>query len=80
MFTYPTLLISYVCTVLYAIYCILACATLSLLIHIFIYSYSIPFLIPLGICCGIVRYYLLDIAALSELEARVFRYTRNNIC
>ena len=24
--------------------------------------------------------YLLDIAALSELEAQAFRYTRNNIC
>ena len=30
--------------------------------------------------CEIVRYDLLDIAALSELEAQAFRYTRNDIC
>ena len=76
MFTYLALLISFVYTVFYTIYCILVYATLSLLIHIFIF---IPFHIPLGICCGIVRYYLLDIAALSELEAQTFRYTCNNI-
>ena len=31
-------------------------------------------------CYEIVRYYLLDITALSELETQAFRYTRNNIC
>jgi hypothetical protein len=31
-------------------------------------------------CYETVRYYLLDITALSELEAQAFRYTRNNIC
>jgi hypothetical protein len=84
MFTYLPLLISNVYTVFYTIYCILAYATLTLLIHIFvcIYSYSIPYLelCVLGICCGIVKHYLLDIDALSELEAQAFRYTRNNIC
>ena len=34
----------------------------------------------LGICCEIVRYYLLDITALSELETQAFRYTLKNIC
>ena len=51
----------------------------------YIYLYIlIPFLYldlcVLGICCGIVRHYLLDIAALLELEAQAFRYTRNYIC
>ena len=59
MFTYLALLISCVCTVFYTIYCILAYAALTLLIHIFIfiYSYSIPYLdvCVLGSCCGIVR-------------------------
>ena len=46
-----------------------------------IYSYSIPLdLCVLGSCCEIVRYYMLDITALSELEAQAFRYTRINIC
>jgi hypothetical protein len=40
MSTYLALLISYVYTVFYTIYCILVDA--ALLIHIFIYSYSIP--------------------------------------
>jgi hypothetical protein len=34
----------------------------------------------LGICCEMVRYYLLDITALSELETQAFLYTHNNIC
>ena len=46
----------------------------------YIYIFLIPFLYLnvciLGIYCEIVRYYLLDIAALSELEAQAFRYTR----
>ena len=52
--------------------------------HPYIYIFLIPFLYldlcVLGICCEIVRYYFLDIASLSELEAQAFRYTRNNIC
>ena len=86
MFTYLALLTSYVYTLFYTIYCMLAYAAPSLIIHILIYSYSIPLdsipldLCVLGICCVIVRYYLLDTAALSELEVQAFRYTRNNIC
>ena len=34
----------------------------------------------LGICYEIVRYHLLDITALSELEPQAFRYTHNNVC
>ena len=43
---------------------------------------SIPYLdvCVLSICCEIVRYYLLDISALSELDRQAFRYTRDNIC
>jgi hypothetical protein len=81
MFTYLALLTSYVYTLFYTIYCMLAYAAPSLIIHILIYSYSIPLdLCVLGICCVIVRYYLSDTAALSELEVQAFRYTRNNIC
>ena len=31
-------------------------------------------------CYEIVRYDLLDISTLLELETQVFRYTHNNIC
>ena len=82
MFTYFALPISYVYTLFYTI-----------LLHVslwrsdiarpYIYIFLIPFLyldlFVLGICCEIDRYYLLDIAALSELEAQAFRYTPNNI-
>ena len=78
MFTYLTLLNSYVYTVycilhylFFTTYCILS--TLSLLIHIF-YSYiflyhSFTRLCVLGFVVEFVRYYLLDTAALSDLEA-----------
>ena len=74
MFTYLALLISYVYTAFYTIYCILACAAQHCS-SIYLYLYIlIPFLYldmcVLDICWGIVRYYLLDIAALSELEAQ----------
>ena len=54
------------------------------LIHIFIctYSYSIPLdLCVLGTVVVVeLLDYLLDITALSELEAQAFRYTHINIC
>ena len=40
----------------YFIYCILAYTALKLLIHIFVYSYSIPLLRCVCIRCEIVRY------------------------
>ena len=46
----------------------------------YVFSFTPLDLCVLGSCCEIVRYYLLDITALSELEAQAFRYTRINIC
>uniref|UniRef100_A0AAZ3RNB0 Ribitol xylosyltransferase 1 n=1 Tax=Oncorhynchus tshawytscha TaxID=74940 RepID=A0AAZ3RNB0_ONCTS len=59
MFTYLTLLISYVYTVSYTIYCILPMPLgHRSSIYLYTYSYSIPFdLCVLGSCWGIVRYY-----------------------
>ena len=55
---------------------------LTLLIQICIFLIPVLYLdvFVLGICCEIVRYYLLEVAALSELETQAFRYTRNNMC
>ena len=56
--------------------------SIYLYVHILISSRYLDLCI-LGSCCGIVDYLLdnlLDIAALSELEAQAFRYTHNNIC
>ena len=83
MFTYLELLIPYVYTVFYTIYCNLPmplshCSSIHLYVHILIPSLYLD-LCVLGSCCGIVRL-LVDIAVLSELEAQAFRYTRNNIC
>ena len=82
MFTYPTLLISYVYTVLYTIYCVLPMpfgyhSSIYLYVHILIHSITL-------VCSKVVVVklldYLLDINAWSELEAQAFRYTRINIC
>ena len=79
MFTYPTLLISYVYT-LYSIPSTASCQCRSAITHSYIFMYILLF-IPLhlcvkGSCCEIVRLdYLLDITAWSELEAQTFRYT-----
>ena len=83
MFTYPTLLVSYVYTVLYTIYCILPMPFCTIT-HSYIVMYI--FFIPLhlcvyGSCCEIVRLdYSLVITLLSELEAQALRYTLINIC
>ena len=72
MSTYPTLLNSYLITIIYTIYCILPIA------HPYIYMYIF---IPLHVCVyKVVIVNLLDITALSELEAQEFCYTCINIC
>jgi hypothetical protein len=79
MFTYPTLLISCI-----RIYCILypllhlAYAVQPLPIHIFIctYSYSSLHICVYKVVVVNLLDYLLDITALSDLEAQVFSYTR----
>ena len=78
MFTYPTLLISYVYTVFYTIYCILP---MPFGHHSFIYFY-VHILIHCVYKVVVVKLldYLLDITAWSELEAQAFRYTHINIC
>ena len=75
MLVYPTLLIWYVYTVLYTIYCILPMP------HG--HRSSMYLLIPLHLCVYkvvVVKLldYLLDIIAWPELEA--LRYTHINIC
>jgi hypothetical protein len=84
MFTYLTLLISYVQYILYfnTIYCILPMplshrSSIYLDVHI-----PIPPLIHMNVKVVVVELLdnLLDITALSELEAHAFHYTRNNIC
>ena len=81
MFTYLTLLISHVYTVLYTIHCTLPTAAQPSLIHILTCTYSHS---SLSICVyqvvvGELLDYLLDITALSELEEQAFRYTHINI-
>jgi hypothetical protein len=73
MFTYPTLLISYVYTVLYHLLH-LAYAARPSLIHIFIctYSYSSLYICVYKVVVVNLLDYLLDITALSELEAQAF--------
>jgi hypothetical protein len=74
MSTFPTLPISYVYTVFYAIYGILPMPHGH---RSSIYFMYIFLFIPLHLC--VVVNLLLNIAALSELEAQAFRYTRINI-
>jgi hypothetical protein len=77
MFTYPTLLISYVYTVLY-----LAYAIRPSLIHISLCTYYFSFLYICVFKVVVVKLLglWLDITAWSELEAQAFRYTPINIC
>ena len=80
MFTYPTLLISYVDTVLYTIYCILPMplghhSFIYFYVHILIHSFTLVYKVVVKLLD-----YLLDITAWSELEAQVFSYTCTNIC
>ena len=84
MFTYPTLLISFVYNVLYKIYCILP-VPFGHRSSIYLYVHILKLIIPLHLCVYkvvVVKLldYLLDITARSELEAQAFRYTRRNIC
>ena len=81
MFTYPTLLISYVYTVLYTIYCICLCRTA--IAHPYIYMYIfffIPYICVYKVVVVNLLDYLLDITALLELEIQAFCYTSINIC
>ena len=76
MFTYHTLLISYVYTVLYTVHSILPmphghCSSIYLYVHILIHPFT---RVCVSVCEVVVK--LLDITALSELEAQAFRYTR----
>ena len=74
------LLISYVYNVLYSIWLYLSLHH-SDIARPNIYIFLIPFLYFRCVYCyETVRYYLLDITALLELETHIFRYTRNNIC
>jgi hypothetical protein len=81
MFTYPTLLISYVYTILLPSTAFCLCRTA--IAHPYIYMYLLLF-IPLHLCVQVfvvkLINYLLDITALSELEAQAFRCTHINIC
>ena len=70
---------------MYILYSILLCLGLCRSIACpNIYIFLIPLFFfdvcVLGSRCEIVNYYLVDIAALSELEAQAFLYTRINIC
>ena len=82
MFTYPTLLISYVYTVLEYHLLHLGYAVWPSLIHIFICTYSYSFLYTCVNKVVVVKLldYLLDITARSELEAQALCYTHINIC
>ena len=79
MSTYPTLLISYVYTVFYTICCILPMPQ-GHRSSICTYSYSSLYICVYKVVIVNLLDYLLDITALSELEAQAFRYTRINIC
>ena len=75
MFTYPTLLISYVYTVLYFIHCILPMPHghhLSLYVYVHI-SYSFLYTCVYKVVVVKLFDYLLDITTWSELEAQAFR-------
>ena len=78
--TYLTLLISYVYTVFYTIYFVpmLLGHRSSIYLHVHILIH--PFRIVCIRSFGELLDFLLDITALSELEAQAFRYTRINIC
>ena len=73
-FTYLALIVSYVYTVLYAIHQDLSLVRCDITCP-YVYSLNSSLLRCVCMLCN-----LLDIAALSELEAQAFRYTRNNIC
>ena len=80
MFTYPTLLISYVYTVLYTIYCILP-MPFGHRSSIFLSTYSYSFLYTCEKVVVVKLFdYLLDITTWSELAAQAFCYTHINIC
>jgi hypothetical protein len=81
MFTYLTLLISYVYTVYHLLQ--LAYAVRPSLIHIFICTYYYSFLytsVYNKVVVVKLLDFLLDITAWLELEAQGFRYTCINIC
>ena len=85
MFTYPTLLISYVFTVVYTIYCILPMphgprSSIYLYVHIYVRTYSFLYTYVYKVVVEKLLDVLLDITAQSELEAQAFRYTSINIC
>jgi hypothetical protein len=80
MFTYPTLLISYVYTVLYTIYCLCRWAIAHPYILLCTYSYSFLYTCVYKVVVVKLLVYLLDITAWSELEAEAFHYTHINIC
>ena len=75
MFTYPTLLISNVYTVLYTPFHLLL-----ILICLCTYSYSFLYTSVYKVVVVNLLDYMLDITAWSELEAPAFCYTRINIC
>ena len=82
MFTYLTLLVSYVYTVFYTIYCILSMplghrSSIYLYVHILIPSLYIC--VYKEVVVELLDY-LLDITALSELEAQAFPCSHINIC
>ena len=78
--SYTTHLICIYCTLYHLLH--LAYAAQPSLIHIFICTYSYLFLYTCVYKVVVVNLldYLLEITALSELEAQAFRYPRINIC
>jgi hypothetical protein len=69
--------------ILYFLPSIAPCLCRSAIAHPYTYMYQFSYialdLCVLGSCWGLLDY-LLDITALSELEAQAFRYTRINTC
>ena len=85
MFTYPTLLVSYVYTVLYTIYCILPMphghrSSIYLYVHILIHPFTFVCICVYKVVVVNLLDYMLGFTAQSELEAQAFRYTHINIC
>ena len=80
MSTYPTLLICMYCILYHLLH--LAYAARPSLIPIFICTYSYSSLYICAYKVVVVNFldYMLDVTALSELEAQPFRYTRSSIC
>ena len=80
MFTYLTLLISYVYTVFYIIYCILPMpfghrSSIYLYVHILSHPFTFVCICVYKVVVVNLLDYLLDITALLDL-AQAFRYTR----